>query len=338
MPPIPPLLYQIIEGTLGFASVLDADGMIEHICQSGLDAVGLTLEEVKGTPFATGPWFSYDPALQHRMEAAVALATQGISSRHDEITRTAGDGRARAIFQLIPLRAPDGTVTRLLSTGHEFPSPDMAHQPTAAELREMRHRNKNLVSSIRSMAKMTQRTAPPLEAMDAFIARLDALTAAHGTLSAGLQDTALFEDIAGRILRPHGASREAVSIRGPSLPLQPEPARQLALCLHELATNAVKYGALSTPQGRVDLELSHPDKTGAVVLTWAERDGPPIREPTHSGYGSLFVRASMLKLFGSRCEIRYWPAGFRLRAQGPGGGLFAQTAPGAIETLRDGSA
>ena len=104
---------------------------------------------------------------------------------------------------------------------------------------------------------------------------------------------------------------------GPAVMLTREAGTTLALCLHELATNAIKYGGLSTPEGRVSFEwtLSEDDPAMLSIL-WIEQGGPPVVEPSRTGYGTRYLRAALGSLFGSKPVMTFAPAGLRCEVSG----------------------
>jgi two-component sensor histidine kinase len=97
-----------------------------------------------------------------------------------------------------------------------------------------------------------------------------------------------------------------VSVEGPDANLAPTVAQGLAIALHELATNAVKYGSLSTDGGRILVTWGLPDKDGLVQMTWLERGGPPVSEPTRTGFGTTLLRRALSGVIGGSVEFE-WP-------------------------------
>lgn len=188
--------------------------------------------------------------------------------------------------------------------------------------RELNHRVKNLLATVQAIADMTRRSAStPEEALDNFGARLEALAAVHSTLHDAIGEGATFSQLAGNVLRPYAdAGGDRLTISGPEQPLAPEAAKLLGLCLHELATNAAKYGALSRDGGTVELRLT--PTPGQVSMVWRETGGPPVQPPTRTGYGATFVTSALASVFGAAAETDYAPEGFRLTATGPAETLF----------------
>lgn len=189
------------------------------------------------------------------------------------------------------------------------------------ELRlELNHRVKNILASVSSIFQMTRRGAVSVEDLASdFKGRLDALSDVHSAVfEAGGEEVSL-SAVVELIVAPYnrdGASR--IDVGGPEIMLSREAGTTIALCLHELITNAIKYGALSQPAGKVTIAWA---TTGTdlseLSLNWVEAGGPPVREPSRQGYGTRYVRAALGSLFGSATEIVFDPDGFRCRATGP---------------------
>ncbi|HVG49885.1 MAG TPA: sensor histidine kinase [Rubellimicrobium sp.] len=175
---------------------------------------------------------------------------------------------------------------------------------------------------------MTERTARTDEAFGDFLARLDALDAAHDALNESETAEDFFGHLGRRLLAPYlGEDGARIAVRGPPVRLARDEAKMLGLCIHELATNAAKYGALSTPQGRVSMGLSAPGADGVARFTWQESGGPPVTPPQRTGYGQRFLGSTLGALFAGPVDLAYRPEGFHLSVAGPAPGLFAASSP-----------
>ncbi len=175
---------------------------------------------------------------------------------------------------------------------------------------EMSHRIKNTLATVQSIARQTLTSATETD-RQAFYGRLRALASSHDLLTADNWQHAPFRNVVEGALLPfrelHG---KRFSIGGPDgLWVGSRKASTLAMALHELATNAVKYGALSNDAGRVDLIWTlRDDGSGVVLLTWRESSGPPVKRPTRRGFGSFLIEHALQGEI-ERTEIRYEPDG-----------------------------
>lgn len=177
---------------------------------------------------------------------------------------------------------------------------------------EIRHRIKNTLGMVQAMARQTLHASPAHE-RDAFVSRLHAMNDAHDVLTGHDWQSAEIQETVERALRPFGVGQGfRVSLAGPSFALNPNKALFIAMLLHELGTNAVKYGALSNLAGRIDVSWEAAEENGrkALVLRWCESGGPKVSQPTRRGFGSRLVE-SVLKAEQGSSELVYAPEGFR---------------------------
>lgn len=182
-------------------------------------------------------------------------------------------------------------------------------------MRELTHRSKNLLAVIQAMARQTARhTNSADEFLDQFGARLQALATSHDLLVQeswhGASLAALTRQQLGHYLN---GPRTQISIEGPPVVLRPEAAQSVGLALHELAANAAKYGALSVPDGHVDIRWRRrgQDVGDGIEIDWAESDGPSVRVPDHRGFGTLVVEKNLSRVLDADVHLDFDPAGVR---------------------------
>lgn len=175
-------------------------------------------------------------------------------------------------------------------------------------MKEMSHRIKNNLSTVISIAAQTGRAAPDYAAFNkSFVARLQAMAKSHDLLMEDALDSADLRDILESELAPYAGDGRTLALEGESVRLTGRAAISLALVVHELATNAAKYGAYSVG-GAIEVRWRRlPD--GAVSLCWRERGGPVTSAPTRVGFGSRLIQSVMAEL-GGRVENRFTPQGF----------------------------
>lgn len=192
---------------------------------------------------------------------------------------------------------------------------------------ELNHRVKNTLASVQAIATQTLRhSTGPSDFAPTFIGRIHALARAHSLLSAATwQGASLKELVEGQLLTGTVAA-EQLAIAGPDVELAPEPALHLALVLHELVTNAHKYGALSVPAGRASFNWQVED--GKLILDWVERNGPPVNPPARKGFGSFLIERS-LRSEGGGAEATYAREGLSWRLRLPVNARIQRAKPGA---------
>ena len=180
-------------------------------------------------------------------------------------------------------------------------------------INELNHRVKNTLASIQSIARQTLRPdETPTHVRERLIDRLLAMSAAHDVLTRESWEGAGLEEIVLQGVAPFVDDQDPgrIAISGPSLRVGASTALSLALAVHELATNASKYGALSTPAGKVAIAWE-PTGVGGAVLTWTERDGPPVRPPERKGFGTRLLHRGVAADLGGQPELTFAVEGVR---------------------------
>ena len=184
-------------------------------------------------------------------------------------------------------------------------------------IRELDHRVKNNLAVVRAIAQQTLRSSPSAEAFnESFMGRLMTLSSAHDRVAREAGGEARLRDLLQQALAPFaGPAAEQVSISGPEVRLGPEIAVNFQLAFHELASNAVRHGALSAPEGRVSVDWQVEGES--LVLTWLERGGPPALAPERPGFGLRLIRDGLPRSLGGKAELAFEPEGLRLDVSAP---------------------
>jgi two-component sensor histidine kinase len=176
---------------------------------------------------------------------------------------------------------------------------------------ELNHRVKNTLAILQSIATQTFRSASKTE-REKFEGRLGALAEAHNLLSKEKWQGSELQDVVGRVLQPYSLnSPERVRMSGPRIPLSPRLAVVLSMIIHEIATNAAKYGALSSDNGTVRLDWETLTENGKpkLRLVWAEAGGPPVTAPVQRGFGSRLIERSARDQLGGEATVDFLPRG-----------------------------
>ena len=186
-------------------------------------------------------------------------------------------------------------VRRALNEAHERRERRRAEERMTLLVAELSHRVKNTLATVTAIARLTLRQSSSLEVFDvAFSRRLQALSQAHSLIFQTNWGETELRAIVEQALNPFRRPGDGTRIRGDTLKLPPKAALALTLMLHELATNAAKYGALSDAGGQVDVRWSlQPTEELAVKLSWDEHDGPPVTPPTRKGFGHTLIERSV---------------------------------------------
>ena len=227
-----------------------------------------------------------------------------------DVRRLRKDGsQVEVILCLAPLPDRDGKLTGYAAIAHDITERKAQEKTRQLLVDELNHRVKNTLAMVQSIARLTLRqTKSPEDFATSFTGRIQALAGAHDVLTAsswhGADVASLVRD--QLILGDTGEGR--FNYKGPSLNLDPQAAVGLSLVLHELGTNANKYGALSVANGTVDLAWETVESGKVLKLRWQERGGPTVSEPTRRGFGTFIIEQSLNGLDGE-AHIRFDPAG-----------------------------
>ncbi|TBY51459.1 sensor histidine kinase [Rhizobium leguminosarum] len=174
---------------------------------------------------------------------------------------------------------------------------EQAEEERTLLVREMAHRVKNGFALVQAIARQTFSRSNP-ESYNAFAERLAALAGTYDLILSREGSAAPIREIISAALRAHIASQERIRLDGPDVILPADIALPLSLVLHELATNATKYGSLGSEQGTVAVEWKHDD--GRVLLVWTEAGGSPVLTPTKRGFGSVLIE----RAFSSKAQAQ----------------------------------
>jgi two-component sensor histidine kinase len=188
-------------------------------------------------------------------------------------------------------------------------------------INELNHRVKNTLATVQSMASLTLRGSLDVEeARTRFEARLIALAGAHDILTRENWEGASLNLIVERAISPYLSSeRNRFTINGPEIVIPPKYALALIMALHELCTNAAKYGALSNETGKVAIawELAGRAGEGELRMTWQERDGPDVTPPSRRGFGSRLIEQGLAQDLSGEVKIVYAASGVMCRIRAP---------------------
>jgi two-component sensor histidine kinase len=194
-----------------------------------------------------------------------------------------------------------------------------AHRQETLLIGELQHRVKNTLAIVQSIASQSLRSgAPPDQLERAITERLKALAQAHDALSETNWESVSLRSLLSRTVAPFTLDDPSrVALQGEDVLAPSDQIVGLALCFHELATNAIKYGALSRPEGRVEIAWRILDGAAPprLELVWAERDGPPVERPARRGFGSRVLIAGLAARTRPKVSLEYRPAGVFWRAE-----------------------
>ncbi len=222
--------------------------------------------------------------------------------------------------------APDRLPRRLIGVVADVTDRRLAEERQTLLIRELHHRVKNTLATVQAIVGSTARTATDIDSFyEAFVGRIKSLAHTHSVLTEATWQTASLTGLLVNELRPYAEVAEAggedgrVVLEGQPIDLPSDIAVPIGMAIHELTTNAAKYGALSNRTGRVtvawDLEPGGP--AGTLRLTWRETGGPPVQPPRRQGFGSRLLQRVLITQVQAEVTTDYAPDGFSLTMRAP---------------------
>jgi two-component system, chemotaxis family, CheB/CheR fusion protein len=228
---------------------------------------------------------------------------------------TAEQGTRQYLMRLLPYRTTENIVDGLLVTFIDITTIAEAETHQKLLVAELNHRVRNMLTVVIGIATRTLAPTSELTPMvDSFLGRLHALASAYEPLADGAWVHVPLRDIVVPQLAPHLRAADQAAIDGPEVLLKPKAALVLGMVIHELSTNAAKYGALSEPTGKVAVRWrleSEPDDH-RVVLEWREMDGPAVSLPTRRGFGSELIERTVSHELDGKAQVTFDPEGVRV--------------------------
>lgn len=243
-----------------------------------------------------------EPALLEQVKAGSLVEAY-------ETKRRRKDGHlVDILLSVSPIHDNAGEVVGASKIAHDISSKKEADRLQTVLIGELHHRVKNVFATVIAISRQTLAKATDVQtAMVAFEARLSALAHAHDLLADGDWQVANLAAVVEQAVAPYPPERFDLS--GPSVLLPQKAVAALSLALHELGTNAAKYGALSTPSGRVAITWKHDPETGSFSLCWKESGGPHVTPPTSRGFGSRLIERLLAAELNGSSTIVYNPSG-----------------------------
>jgi PAS domain S-box-containing protein len=260
------------------------DGIVTSWNRGAERVFGYLAEEVIGKPITI-----LIPAERHHEENVILeRIRRGDRVDHLETVRRRKDGNLIDMSLTIsPVRDASGTVLGSSTIARDITERRRSEVQISVLAREAEHRAKNLLANVKAMVRLSR--ADTLDSLkEAIEGRIEALANVHSLFARSRWTGAELGSLIRQELSPYSSDGEMRTlIDGPTVMLNPDQAQTIAVALHELATNAAKYGALSGDKGRVRVEWSRSaGADGRIVLRWTEAGGPPVNPPTRKGFGT----------------------------------------------------
>jgi PAS domain S-box-containing protein len=282
----------------------DLNGVISSWNRGAARLFGYTADEIIGKPVSTlipPDRLDEEPAILERIR-------RGERVEPYETVRVRKDGsRVDISITVSPVRNIVGKIIGASKIARDITERKRRDAQIVILAREAEHRAKNVLATVQATVHLSQSDTPD-GLKDAIEGRIRALANVHTLFVQSRWTGAELHNLVTQELSPYSLDGESrAQINGPNVLLEPITAQAIAVSLHELATNAAKYGALSASKGQVHVEWSRAAK-GRLVLRWTETDGPLVKPPTRQGFGTRILEGMIRQLKGEMC--------FEWRAEG----------------------
>ena len=223
-------------------------------------------------------------------------------------------------------RTPEGKAHRLVSIVADVTERKAAEDHAQFLMHELSHRSKNLLAVIQSISRRTARTAPTIEEFESrFGRRLQGLAASHDVLVRNSWQGAPLADLMRQQLVPFvDIQGSRIELIGPDIVVTAEATQAIGLAIHELATNAVKYGALSVPAGRIMISWKFDSETHKLLLKWVEQGGPSVIPPSRNGFGYLVIHEMIERSLNATVSLEFATQGLEWTVSMPATNLVIE--------------
>ncbi|MGA2488418.1 MAG: PAS domain S-box protein [Xanthobacteraceae bacterium] len=287
-------LASIVESSDDAIISKNTDGVITSWNRGAEHIFGYTAEEVIGQPIT----IVIPQDRQGEEHMILTRIRKGERVDHFETIRQRKDGGLIVVSLTVsPIKNSNGNIVGASKIARDITEQKRSQEQIVVLAREAEHRSKNLLATVQATVNLSQSDTPE-GLKQAIEGRILALAKVHSLFVESRWTGADLWTIARQELAPYSETDEtSVRIDGPQVLLEPNVAQAVAITLHELATNAAKYGSMSVPNGETSLMWSH-EADGRLILHWRETGGPVVRMPTKKGFGTRITEAMIGQLKG----------------------------------------
>lgn len=299
----------IVESTSDAIISKTLDGIITSWNHGAERLFGYSAEEAIGKSIT----LLMQPEKHAEEREIIGRVGRGESVENYETIRLRRDGSTVWVsLNVSPLKDGQGKVIGASKIARDMTERRRADEHRGILVAELNHRAKNLLAMVQAIASQTLSNAPSLgDAKLAFESRLGALARGHDLLTFGNWAGTDLASVVKATVEPHGGGENRFHIDGPLVPLTPATALTFTMALHELCTNAAKYGALSRTNGNVKImwQVTDGDTDNRLQLSWTETGGPPVTPPTRKGFGSRLIERALAMELDGDVRIDYEQSG-----------------------------
>jgi PAS domain S-box-containing protein len=282
------------------------DGIITSWNAAAERLLGYSAEEIIGRHIST----IAPPGRAGEMTDIIEKIRRGERVEHFETQRQRKDGSLVDISLTVsPIYDDSGRVIGASKIARDISERRRADERLRLLMRELDHRAKNVLAVAQAMLRLTSADSVP-DYVNAVEGRIRALARVHSRVAESSWSGADIRALVAADIEVFSDAGGRMRAEGDSVWVSPAAAQVIAIVLHELSTNAAKYGALSNPEGSVAIEW-HRDSGGDLRLSWSEERGPVVAEPRRRGFGTQIIERGIPDQLGGRADVTWAPTGFR---------------------------
>lgn len=302
--------WAVFEASPDCVKIIDAAGNLER-----MNVNGQTCMEIDEFDTVCGLGWSklWPKEARHLVDAACVEALEGRVGRFSHFCPTAKGTPKYWDVMVTAIPGGTGARTRLLASSRDVTERRRAEEHARLMVTEVNHRAKNMLSLVQAIAKQTVATRPE-DFLERFGMRIQAMAASQDLLVKNQwKAVPIGYLVRSQLAHFVGSTSARLSLTGPKVEVSVSAAQTIGMALHELATNSVKYGALSSEAGRVEIAWNvHASAGGETkfTMTWIEKGGPTVVKPTRRAFGSTVIDGMVKMAFGCDVTLNYAPAGF----------------------------
>jgi len=303
-------LASIVESSVDAIIAMSPDGLITTWNEGAARMYGYTQEEAIGGPLS----FVMPADKRDKLQAVLDRGRRLRIATPIELERVTKDGRKLIVASTVsPIRDRGGKLIAVSAIERDVTPQKQAEERQRMLLAELNHRVKNTLATVLSLLRQSLRHAVSIkEFSQAFDGRIRALAKSHDLLAASSWAGADLEVLVVTALAPYRERGDRVIVSGDAVTLNAPAALLLGMILHELATNAAKYGALSNERGQIEVSWTKSARTKRLVLTWAERNGPRPAEPgKDKGFGLTLIERGLAHELKGEASFEFREGGIR---------------------------
>lgn len=293
---------------------------LDHAANGEADLVDKTIDEL--------PLWDSDPANKDALHLAIARAAEGEERRLDVLSTETESGQSVYDVSVRPIAAVNGEITHLVVSALDVTERVEAAETERLLMRELDHRMKNTLQVVQGVVRRTARSHETVDAFEtSLLGRITTMARAHDLLARERWLGADLRTVVLQEIQPFEEGR-SITVTGAPIRINPKGALAFALAMHELGTNAIKYGALSVAEGRLDIDwsLEGDDDDRKLIFHWRESDGPKVRVPERRGFGSLLLERSITYDLDGSTYLEFAPEGVNCRIEIPWDRIRPMTA------------